>query len=135
LINFSAISWWEQVNFQWDDDEVRFVLKNNTLSWIFIILAHWNKSLWVDMSLHSDTLFWFRVDQSLLFLLNAACLVEKMYCKTRHNNNSRISYEFLSWSCPLLSVYIKQVHVGELTWSWQMYMWYYQQEDVDWGWR
>ena len=23
---FSAISWWEQVNFQWDDDEVRFVL-------------------------------------------------------------------------------------------------------------
>ena len=24
--NFSAISWREQVNFQWDDDEVRFVL-------------------------------------------------------------------------------------------------------------
>jgi hypothetical protein len=23
---FSAISWWEQVNFQWDDDEVCFVL-------------------------------------------------------------------------------------------------------------
>ena len=23
---YSAISWWEQVNFQWDDDEVRFVL-------------------------------------------------------------------------------------------------------------
>jgi hypothetical protein len=23
---FSAISWREQVNFQWDDDEVRFVL-------------------------------------------------------------------------------------------------------------
>jgi hypothetical protein len=23
---FSAISWQEQVNFQWDDDEVRFVL-------------------------------------------------------------------------------------------------------------
>jgi hypothetical protein len=26
LQQFSAISWWEQVNFQWDDDEVRFVL-------------------------------------------------------------------------------------------------------------
>ena len=26
LSNFSAISWREQVNFQWDDDEVRFVL-------------------------------------------------------------------------------------------------------------
>ena len=26
LSNFSAISWREQVNFKWDDDEVRFVL-------------------------------------------------------------------------------------------------------------
>jgi hypothetical protein len=25
IANFSAISWREQVNFQWDDDEVRFV--------------------------------------------------------------------------------------------------------------
>jgi hypothetical protein len=24
--NFSAISWWEQANFQRDDDEIRFVL-------------------------------------------------------------------------------------------------------------
>jgi len=31
LINFSAIkSWWEQVNFHWDDDEVRFVLDQYT---------------------------------------------------------------------------------------------------------
>jgi hypothetical protein len=29
------------------------------------------------MSLHSDTLFWFRANQSLLFLLNAAFLEEK----------------------------------------------------------
>ena len=29
------------------------------------------------MLLHSDTLFWFRADQSLLFLLNAVCLAEK----------------------------------------------------------
>ena len=47
------------------------------LSWIFIVLAHWNNSLQVDMSLHSDTLFWFRANQSLFFLLNAACLAEK----------------------------------------------------------
>jgi hypothetical protein len=26
LAIFSAISWREQVNFKWDDDEVRFVL-------------------------------------------------------------------------------------------------------------
>jgi hypothetical protein len=30
----SAISWWEQINFQWDDDDVRFVL-DNTPSWNF----------------------------------------------------------------------------------------------------
>jgi hypothetical protein len=44
-----------------------------TLSWIFIVLVHWNNSPRVDMSLHSDTLFWFRANQSLLFLYNAAC--------------------------------------------------------------
>ena len=26
LSNFTAISWWKQVSFQWDDDEVHFVL-------------------------------------------------------------------------------------------------------------
>jgi hypothetical protein len=31
------------------------------------------------MSLHWDTLFWFRANQSLLLLLNAACLAEKQY--------------------------------------------------------
>jgi hypothetical protein len=29
------------------------------------------------MSLHLDTLFWFRANQSFFFLLNAACLAEK----------------------------------------------------------
>jgi hypothetical protein len=34
-----------------------------------------NTSPQVDMSLHSGTLFWFRANQSLLFLLNVACLI------------------------------------------------------------
>ena len=42
-----------------------------------IVLAHWNNSPRVDMSLHSDTSFWFRVNKSLLFLINDACLAEK----------------------------------------------------------
>jgi len=29
LSNFSAISWQEQANFQWDDDDVLFVLDQN----------------------------------------------------------------------------------------------------------
>ena len=58
----------------------RFALfYTNTLSWIFIVLAHWNNSPRVDMSIHSETLFWFRANQSFLFLLNAACLAEKQH--------------------------------------------------------
>jgi hypothetical protein len=49
----------------------------SSFCWIFIVLAHWNNSLRIDMSLHSDTLFWFWANQSLLLLLNAACLAEK----------------------------------------------------------
>jgi hypothetical protein len=53
-------------------------IKENVSS-ICIVLAHWNNSPWVDVSLHSDTLFWFRVNQSLLVLLNVACLAEKQH--------------------------------------------------------
>jgi hypothetical protein len=49
----------------------------NKLSWIFIVLAHWNNSPRVDMSLHSDTLSWFRANQSLFLLFNTVYLVEK----------------------------------------------------------
>jgi hypothetical protein len=31
----------------------------------FIVLAHWNNSPWIDMSPHSDTLFWFLVNPVL----------------------------------------------------------------------
>ena len=37
----------------------------NTLSLIFIVLTLWNNSPWVDMSLHSDTLSWFRANQTV----------------------------------------------------------------------
>ena len=63
MSNFSAISWREQVRFQWDnyDDDAHFV---PTLSWIVIVL----KQQCVDISLHLNT---------LLRFLNAACLEEK----------------------------------------------------------
>ena len=48
----------------------------NRLNWILIVLIHWHNSPRIDMSLHSDKLFWFRANQSLLLLLNAACLEE-----------------------------------------------------------
>jgi hypothetical protein len=43
----------------------------------FLVLVHWNSRPQIDKSPHSDTLSWFRANQSLLFLLNAACLAEK----------------------------------------------------------
>ena len=49
----------------------------NTLSWIFLALAHWINSPRIDMSLYSGTLFWFRANQYLLFLLSAVWLAEK----------------------------------------------------------
>ena len=47
------------------------------LNWIFTELAHWNKSPWVDMMLHSETLSGFRANQSLLQLLKYWGLAEK----------------------------------------------------------
>ena len=41
------------------------------------MLAHWNNSPLVDMSLLSETLFWFRAKMSLFLFLNAVCLAEK----------------------------------------------------------
>jgi len=42
--------------------------QTNTLSWIFIVLAHWNNSPLIDMLPHSDTLSWIRANQSVISL-------------------------------------------------------------------
>jgi hypothetical protein len=58
----SAISQREQVTFN-EMMVMSTLFLTNTLSWIFIVLAHWNNSLCVDshMSLQSDT-SWFEID-------------------------------------------------------------------------
>jgi hypothetical protein len=48
----------------------------NTLSWICIVLAHWNNSLRIDISANSNSLSWFWASQFLLFLLCVVCLAE-----------------------------------------------------------
>jgi hypothetical protein len=45
--------------------------------WILIMLAHWNFIPRVDISVHSDTLSWFKANQYLLF--QAACIAEKQH--------------------------------------------------------
>jgi hypothetical protein len=42
----------------WNDRE-NMEERINTLSYIFIVLDHWNNSLLIDMSPHSDTGSWF----------------------------------------------------------------------------
>ena len=76
IANFSAISRREQVHIQWNDDDVRFVLDQHA-EFDFYSAVHWSNNSRINMSQHSDTLSWFRVNQSLLFLLNAGCLAEK----------------------------------------------------------
>ena len=54
-----------EANFQWDDDDdVRFVLDQHAGLDFIIVLDHWNNSPRIDMSSHSDTLAWFRANQS-----------------------------------------------------------------------
>jgi hypothetical protein len=56
---------------QWYDDDVCFVLDQQLG---FYSVIHWNNSLWVDMTLHWDTLFRFRANKSLLLLHKTMCL-------------------------------------------------------------
>jgi hypothetical protein len=64
--NFSAISWREQVNFQWDDDEVHFVLDQHTLldlrrkSKDWLVRNRDNVSKWSDISTHWPLFQWAR---------------------------------------------------------------------------
>ena len=68
---FSMRSWW------WWWGPLCTIPTHLIGSFFSIVLAHWNNSTRVGVSFQSDTLFWFRANQSLLFLLNAACFAEK----------------------------------------------------------
>ena len=91
------VSGWLLFNLKWAFFFSAIYMTRTSLSYIFIRWWWWNplssrptcllddfygasslkqKSI-VDMSLHSDTFFWFRANQSLLFLLSALCLAEK----------------------------------------------------------
>jgi hypothetical protein len=75
--------------------------KTNTLSWIFIVFAHWNNSTRVDMSLHFDILSWFRAIQSLFFLLNAEDtkgVIRSRKSKDRQHNDQNRKETKRPWS-------------------------------------
>jgi hypothetical protein len=137
ISNSPAISWREQITF----DEMMMIsalCKTNTLSWIVIVLAHWNNSLWVDMSLHSDILSLFRAIQCLLFFLRAKQISSKyqfdrtglehtIYHTTRGEHANHIPpkwfYEYTRESyCsgpPHVGVIMHAIHVND-PWVWSL---------------
>ena len=68
--------------------------KTSTLSLIIIVLAHWNNSQWIDMSLHSDTLSWFQANHYWSYSL--------MVCASRRSSNyqfDRLCFDpFRNWT-------------------------------------
>ena len=42
----------------------------------FLVLAHWNDNLQVNMLLYLDMLYWLQANQYFLLLFSAVCLVE-----------------------------------------------------------
>ena len=129
-LNIQYLSWWSSYkkwesewllfNAKWtvfqlyhDENKLRFdemmmtmmtmsaLYKTTIQGRIFIVFVHWNNSPWVDMSLHSNTLFWFRVNQSLLLVLSALCLAEKQHILILFIlvwPNSAESYNLPHWS-------------------------------------
>ena len=71
MSHYSAISWRKQAIF--NEMTIHCLLcTRSTHCWIFLVLVHWNTSLWVDLSLHPETLTWIWANQSLLMFLNTA---------------------------------------------------------------
>jgi hypothetical protein len=68
----SAIFQLYHVNFQWDDEEIRFVPDQHTELGFYCASSLKQQS--GRHVIHSDTLFWFQANQCLLFLLNAEWL-------------------------------------------------------------
>jgi hypothetical protein len=78
------------------------------------VLAHWNNSLRIDMSHHSDTLSWFCTNQSLLFLLNAVEEKHQIQCNLSKQNLHQTNFCF----CDRSSVYMSLTGV-QYIWVWQ----------------
>ena len=64
-------------NAKWNDDDVHFALDQHAKLDFYSASSLETTVRGIDMSPHSDTLFWFWVNQSLLLLHNAECLAEK----------------------------------------------------------
>ena len=83
---------------RWNDNDVRFVLDQLALLHLHSEFSLTKQeSLWVDMSLHSEALSWFRANKSLLFLLNCCVLTGEA------TNTNCIVFDLTDWGSNSLS--------------------------------
>ena len=80
-------------------------------------MHHWNNSPPVDMSVHSDTVFLFRANQSFLLLISVICseetqripmlglLFDPIWVRTQGQTHERQSRLLLHHQCDLLYMY------------------------------
>jgi hypothetical protein len=101
--NSSAVSWREQVNFQWDDDEVCFVL-DQQLSWNFIVLKS-NVRTWA-YSGYMCWQLWYIIDRGFEPRLGHTKDYKISICcfSAKHTALRRKSKDWLvhdnNWYCP-----------------------------------
>jgi hypothetical protein len=107
-----------------------FWWRNKKIIWfrVFVLPLVSTNSPRVDMSLHSDTFSWYRVDQSLLLLLNGVCKCQfivfvfnyPIVARTHNLPHSRLECYILPQRCGLeivsqiLSVWFYYHHIGYL---------------------
>ena len=78
---FPSMSLREQLTF--DEMIMMFLLYlRYTRSWIFTVLVIWYNCPWVNMWFHSDTLSWFRTNQSLVWSDRGSNLRSTVFCVT-----------------------------------------------------
>ena len=75
IFQLLSISWRRQVNFQWDDDETRFILDQHAELYFYSASSLKQQSAGRHVAPLGHIIL--ISNQSLLFLLNAACLAEK----------------------------------------------------------
>jgi hypothetical protein len=91
---FSAISWQEEAACN-EMILISALYSINTLNWVSTVLAHWNNSPWVEMSLHLDTLSTlFPANQSLHLLLNYTFFLAEKQIKKQEKGNRRGNQEW-----------------------------------------
>ena len=74
LSNFSATSWREQVNFQWDDDEICFVLDQHTEMDFYSASSLKQQSTVRHVTPLGHIIL---IPNQPVFVLNVVCLAEK----------------------------------------------------------